>query len=565
MSTEGIQKSDFDKRSLAVAANFLQTAVILDDLAEMGRASSNSIDHIPTGTIPISKPSLSDLPQENLDDIPQNSSAGLDAPLDAKVVIDGFAKNGIVCGVLRPDSVEPNDTVGFPQMVAKAAKRTDILVLDWKLGSFTEGEATLAIIREILEGDSPSTRLRLLAIYTGEPNLAEISEKISPVIIQSNPGVDLDSDDPMVLIQGPLRVAIFAKTWAAGSVREDLKNRIVAEEDLPNRLIQEFSEMTRGLLSNVAVAGLTALREEAHRLLAQFGIGLDAGYLGHRILLPHPPDAEDHLHEALSAELLSILQERGPANEAGIEAIREWLYLRQDQGLDLKHPVNLPQQPDHFATWTKLLGTGNGTGDEKLLSNSKWEQLKGKSTEIFVKTSSDAIDSNQRFSYLLGFKTRYSMPVRRLTLGTVLSFLDSKGTSYFLCLQPKCDSVRLQGRTGFPLLPLTVQDNAQGNARFRMVLMDSSQHWLYFDYSPKPRDLVIRNFDPDPYPPGEVIASKCAEEFFFKDSGGSEYTWVAEMKDEQALRVAAELATSLSRPGPNDAEWLRLASPARNN
>ena len=351
MSTEGIQKSDFDKRSLAVAANFLQTAVILDDLAEMGRASSNSIDHIPTGTIPISKPSLSDLPQENLDDIPQNSSAGLDAPLDAKVVIDGFAKNGIVCGVLRPDPVEPNDTVGFPQMVAKAAKRTDILVLDWKLGSFTEGEATLAIIREILEGDSPSTRLRLLAIYTGEPNLAEISEKISPVIIQSNPGVDLDSDDPMVLIQGPLRVAIFAKTWAAGSVREDLTNRIVAEEDLPDRLIQEFSEMTRGLLSNVAVAGLTALREEAHRLLAQFGIGLDAGYLGHRILLPHPPDAEDHLHEALSAELLSILEERGPANEAGIEAIREWLYLRQDQGLDLKHPVNLPQQPDHFATF----------------------------------------------------------------------------------------------------------------------------------------------------------------------------------------------------------------------
>ena len=565
MSTDGIQENHFDKRSLTVAARFLQTAVILDDLAEMGPTSSNSIDHSRAESTPLVSPSLSDPRMDNLDDNPQGSSSGLDAPLNAKVVIDGFAKNGIVCGVLRPDRVEPNDTAEFRQMVAKAAKRTDILVLDWRLGDFSDGEATLEVIEEILESDGPSNRLRLLAIYTGEPDLDAISRKIHPVIVQSNPDVVLDSNDPMVLIKGPLRVAIFAKTWAGGSVRDALKHRIVAEEDLANRLIQEFSEMTRGLLCNVAVAGLTVLREEAHRLLAQFGIGLDAGYLGHRILLPHPPDAEDHLHEALSAELLSILEERGPANEAGIEAIREWLYQRQDQGLDLKQPVNLPPELDYFTAWTKLLETGNGTGDEKLLSNSKLRQLKEKSTAIFTETSSDADSSNQRFSHLLGFKTRYSMPVRRLTLGTVLSVTDSKGTSYFLCLQPKCDSVRLQGQTGFPLLPLTVQDNSTGNAKFRMVLMDSSQHWLYFDYSPKPRDLVIRNFDPGPYPPGEVIAAKCAERFFFKDSGNTEYTWLAEMKDEQALRVAAELATTLSRPGPNDAEWLRLASLGRSN
>ena len=563
MSTDGMQENSFDKRSLGVVTSFLQTAVILDDLAEMGLPSDNSIPDGRTLSIPLVEPSPSDPPEEAFDDNSPGISSDLGSPLNAKEVIDGFAKEGLVCAVLRPDKTEPNNAAQFRQMVATAARRTDILVLDWRLGDFNEGEATLEVIEEVLKGDGNSNRMRLVAIYTGEPNLDVISEKVQPVVMRSSPNFTLDASNPMVLKHGPLRVALFAKTWAEARVRDDRKDRVVSEPGLASRLIEEFSEMTRGLLSNVAVASLTALREESHRLLARFGKDLDAGYLGHRILLPHPPDAEEHLHEALSAELLSILEDRRPANEAGIEAIRGWLSHQQNLGLDIEQPLNLPQGRDYFETWTKLLENGNGTGENRVLSQSLWNQLEETSTRIFVKEPSDAIDSNPRFSYLLGFKTRYSTPLPRLTLGTVLSVTNCEGTSYFLCIQPKCDSVRLRGKTGFPLLPLIVQDNSKGNAKFRMVVNDSSQQWLYLDYRAKPRDLVIRSFCPGPFPPGEVVASESSEGFIFSDSDDRKYTWIAAMKDEQALRVAAELATSLSRPGPNDAEWLRLASPSK--
>ena len=83
--------------------------------------------------------------------------------------------------------------------------------------------------------------------------------------------------------------------------------------------------MTNGLLRTVALAGITTIRENAHRVLARFDETLDAAYLGHRILLPHPPDAEDHLVAALGSELVSILDEDRPGAHADIEAIKQWL------------------------------------------------------------------------------------------------------------------------------------------------------------------------------------------------------------------------------------------------
>ena len=63
--------------------------------------------------------------------------------------------------------------------------------------------------------------------------------------------------------------------------------------------MNEFVEMTKGILSNVALEGLAALRDDVPRVLAKFDSSLDSAYLGHRILLPNPADAEDHVVEAL--------------------------------------------------------------------------------------------------------------------------------------------------------------------------------------------------------------------------------------------------------------------------
>ena len=217
MSTDGMQENSFDKRSLGVVTSFLQTAVILDDLAEMGLPSDNSIPDGPTLSIPLVEPSPSDPPDEAFDDNSPGISSDLGSPLNAKEVIDGFAKEGLVCAVLRPDKTEPNNAAQFRQMVATAARRTDILVLDWRLGDFNEGEATLEVIEEVLKGDGNSNRMRLVAIYTGEPNLDVISEKVQPVVMQSSPDFTLDASNPMVLKHGPLRVAVICEDLGGGA------------------------------------------------------------------------------------------------------------------------------------------------------------------------------------------------------------------------------------------------------------------------------------------------------------------------------------------------------------
>ena len=107
---------------------------------------------------------------------------------------------------------------------------------------------------------------------------------------------------------------------------------------MAEKLADEFGSMTTGLLRTVALAGIATIRENAHKILARFDQTLDAAYLGHRILLPHPPDAEDHLVAALGSELLSVLEEDRPGTHAGIEAIERW--LNRAGGPDISEPFS---------------------------------------------------------------------------------------------------------------------------------------------------------------------------------------------------------------------------------
>ena len=67
-------------------------------------------------------------------------------------------------------SSEPND------IVAPATKRADIVILDWWLNN-DNGEKTMSILKDILESDADS-RLRLIAVYTGEQDISRIGQTI---------------------------------------------------------------------------------------------------------------------------------------------------------------------------------------------------------------------------------------------------------------------------------------------------------------------------------------------------------------------------------------------------
>ena len=551
--TNSDASATFASQSREVVESFLQTVVVLDDLAEMSPSSGRPMSGAPSEIVSpgdyrvVSQPARSEAPID-----PDNAS------LDAQAVIAGFADIGSVCAVLSPD---PDDE--SHERTIKAARRADIVILDWKIHD-SYGNTTIDVMRKILEADGQQNRrLRLVAIYTGQRNLRDIFERIQRKLEEFYEGDESIEANDFRLSRGPLHVVILAKEGAIGSHQSELQQREVAERQLASRLADEFALMIGGLLRNVAIAGIAAIRQNAHRILAKFEQCLDPAYLGHRLLLHHPPDAEDHIVEALGSEVFSVLEEAGPGTRADVDAIGSWLAMRERQGVRLTDPFPLNVGHKPVERWRDLLLSGleaPGNSEPGFTTKGK---LQKRAAEPFAEDAEAAGRSNRRFAALLSLKTRYPGNLPRLAIGTLLCTGEGDEKNNFLCLQPKCDSVRLDTPSGFPLIPLIpLSDVKIGNqvTSLRLVVETGRGQWEEFGIEPKPSELTIRVFAPGPGPRKAVVADERDGQFFFKDVDGTSYRWIAEMKDEHALAVAGEVAFASARPGPNNAEWLRRAS-----
>ena len=542
--------NDFHSLTQEVVKSFLHTVVVLDDRAEMSPDGGDLAGRGVPG--PLKPPDYSPSPA------PTSSETSRDprgAPLNAGAVIDGFAEIGSVCAVLKADQGGE-----FQERTVTAARRADIVILDWTLHD-SRGEEALAILRKILSADPE--RLRLIAIYTGDPELAAIYERVREEIRGVYPNKEPKEEDRSLrLTWGPLHVVILAKSGT--NVLPQFENQKVAEDGLADRLVTEFAEMTGGLIRNVAIQGIAGIRANAHKILAKFDPSLDPAYLGHRVLLPHPPEAEDHIEEALGSEIASVLEEHRPGKWADINAIKLWLAHHKPEGLRISDPRG--PQDDAMEECCQLLVQGFEAlgapvpGFTNEVGKNTLRKRPTKATEPFAEDIESALRADHRFAALLQLKTRYRGRPPRLSIGTVL--LDtSEGAqdSYLLCLQPKCDSVRLRGQTGFPFIPLVpLMDEGGGNEGLRLVVEIESDQWEYFGIKPKPSELLVPVFQPGDDTLGEVTAEKVqGDQFVFEDVDKRRYRWIAQVKDEHALRVAGEVAAAMARPGPNDAEWLR--------
>ena len=549
MTTE-ITPAKFTERSRKVVENFLQSAVILDDRASMDDPAIESVPsevNVPS----FDSPRLSQEAPPESSGRDEESSTLQGVPLYAKPIVDKFAELGCVCAVLKP---EPSED--FQRKVVSGAAASDIVVLDWVIGD-SHGDRTLEVIREIIKNDGGNERLRLIAIYTGETGLHDIMARVKSEVDCFYDDWDME-EEAFRVSKGPVTALVLAKQGTFGDGLPELKSREVPEDGLVDRLVAEFTRVSKGLLRNVALVGIANLRSNTHRLLTKLDGRLDPGYLGQRLLLENPSDAEEHLVEALGAELLSILQDSPLREQAGTEAIEEWLNAGKRGGLNLSSPFTF-QSGDDVELWKSLLELGmDYHAIERPTSKN---ELRSRSTEAFTNNGETALTANCRYSALLNLKTLYSGLPPRLTQGTVLYRRCGKKRRYMLCIQPKCDSVRCKGDTGFPMVLMEIVDDPV--KRFRLAVETGIDNWVLLDFSDKPSGLIVPYFTPDDQSNGEVVANVRFGISYFKDVEGNVYRWVAQMKDEHALKISGDVASSLARPGPNDSEWLRLASRRR--
>lgn len=598
------QDSEFFALSRNIAEQFLQTAVIIDDRAEF-----SSQEDVPSKiNLPPSRQRIKGEVTENEKD--EDSFDGDKSHfLNAKIITDQFAQKGIVCSILKPNSRKELSSI--QETVVNLATCADIIILDWQLHN-DNGEFARTIISQIVKNHEPTLKqLRLITIYTGDPNILNVAEKVKETLVKLGIEVRQNESAPILMVDS-IKIIVLAKK--ASGVAVGLESYQVGFSELADKVTHEFTSMTAGLISNAVLLALTKIRQNTSKILNNFSRNLDAPFLTHRALQVDPRDAEEHLTSLIAEELQAILAEAQIGQKTtDLETIKSWLvgtnfhvptthhylpapavkklrntqsetnikvhkkYIENQNDISDDHKEKLleiysqnyddiNQLKERLKSWidtnselTDFLTLTNEDILDLLISGIEdWEAkpkgLKNQNshtfhfTKLFSTSSKDKFDLDEQFALATSTRTFYGEAPRKLTLGTIVKHDSDNGSQYLLCVQPKCDTYRLVEPRVFLFLPLSpVSEDKQFN-----FVVKNNEAYLRLALEKKPYQLVLPEFSPNEEL--QIVITKDGE---YKAVDNKKYQWIAELRFEHAQRVSNRLATELSRVGVNESQWLR--------
>ncbi len=520
----------YRQRCRQIAQDFLLTAVVVDDEPYVpGPRVPDRLIEPDRGAAKRALPSV---------DQPPSSTR----PLHVVPVTWSFAKKGIVCGVLSPQS--PQEDLNT---LAEAVARADIVILDWLLDNAI-GTTALPLLEQILSKDSQD-RLRLIALYTGEPGhdaiREAIAEKLNGLESRSRAVPASDSHGPIEF--GGCRIVVYAKQGS----RIPESSAMVKEKDLADRLIDDFVDMVEGLLPSLVLTALTAVRENVYRVLGRFGRELDPAFLTHRACLPQPADSEQHIGEQIASELHGIIDDAiGRQSPAGIEAIKQWL-----KGRFGDDPVKFGDSQDKQMCQTEvveMLTCGIEERPGPLKAGGKDYGIL--SAGFSGNTQAVGAEVDRRLASTMSFRQVLTKARRQLSMGTVIRQIGNEGTM-LLCVTPKCDSIRLAKESSFLFLPLVTPK--QRTPQVVVPVSDNKHERLTISLNPS--KWCNKTFTPDPERACVLTIQNCGDpaRHVFKAVDNVKYEWVGELKSDAAQSIAQEIAKRLSRIPLNRSEWLR--------
>lgn len=546
----------FQQQIESIVKEFLQTVVVVDDEALPEETAVTSVAGA-IKTIP-GRPPTTDLNDDRPKDPPDIAPALNVHDLNPKLIIDSFARQGLVCSVISP---QPDDDL--QATVLPCVARADLVIFDWVLNG-NNGEATCSLIREMLAKEEALERgrLRTIAIYTGEDNLEQIALDLEGILKDRYANAKLTKEDKgLTLTKGPARIAIFAKSDVV--LQDDIADRIVKIPDLPDVMRREFAALSTGLVSGVSLAALAALRSDTHRILRALSPELDPSYLGHRAAQVEPSDSEETLIGLVSAEIRSVLDDHCIGTQANHESIKRWLTHHQQMGsrfgafstdgkeVQITEPELLRIIKDGLGDDDALRATAKRLNHDIGVGTLK--QIKKRATELFTATGKEARLSDALLSERMALRTHYRHPQRALQLGTLVA-CDGE---ILVCVQPLCDAVRLKRARAFPFLAIAKVAPAKG-ADF-MFTAPGQADPLRLRIDVNPYGLLVHELAPTSK--GVVVASEADGFHTFTSEGSAPATlvWLGQLKPEFAQKVATDLAHAFGRIGLDEHELMRLS------
>jgi Response receiver domain len=479
--------------------------------------------------------------------------------LDAKTVTDVFAKIGVVCAVLRPETAEL-ETLG--DLVMQVGTNADVLILDWVLCDSKLGERTLALIKRIVESAAESGRARLILIYTAEADLITIEKDIRKTLGL----VEVTPRDSLTVSSAGTRICVYGK---AGTLTTPIgDSRIKTPEELPAVVVSEFTEMTKGLLSNVAMKSIAAIRAKTFQLLRRFDCDMDAPYVTQSALIS-PERAEEQLTSLIVSEIQEILEDENVGSLADYDYVIRWLDDRMKNGLTLPATATMTSE-QYYAGLIQLVKDGVGPDAAAKLKQDHAQfagqlipgnkdkarlSVRDALTGVLRSNPSAAHQADEMLTMLMSLRHRYTNPAPQLALGTIVSRTDQAGQTYLLCLQPVCDSVRIKGSRPFAFLLL----KAAANSKNCELIVNDGGELRFLTVKPSPFMVEMISFNSNQNE--KVMATNSQNDgFVFGSSENIVFKWIADLKPAHAQRIANKFAYAFSRVGLVESEWNRLGS-----
>ena len=137
-----------------------------------------------------------------------------------------------------------------------------------------------------------------------------------------------------------------------------------------------------------------------------------------------------------------------------------------------------------------------------------------------------------------------------LRLGAIVR----RGDEFLVCVQPRCDAVRLTTETQFVFSAL-----ARDSAAFEVVVRDSDGRDVCLGFDESSAGIRTDHFKPDGVTK-RVQTDSSAGPHMFVSTSGEEYFWLCDLRPSFAQRFAHRIANNLSRIGLAEFEWQRRQS-----
>lgn len=550
--------NDFESRSKQVANDFLQSIIFIDDKAYKRESADPKHD------------------------------------FDAQTISIEFAKEGKICSVFQPMSKD--DINSLPAIAAKA----DVTVIDWEIilpesegadddddDDEIKGKHTKEIIKNLLNSKRKRNNLNLIVIYTGEVDLLSISEEILSYLKSNEINDFVISDEDLCCVySNNCKIIIRAKSNGGegqGKHLPALRNKMLTYEELPDFIICEFSKMTNGLLPNFALQSLTAIRENVFQILNIFNKELDSAYLTHQSLLNNTDDANELLVDLIGDTFTSILRTKNLNNNLNQDVTNAWLehYIKDEDKPKFNSKGKLSEETftRNKALLTKLLKSSpdvlkkfKNVLDTVGVSKASTEKSLKKYAINMFHDNDEHENKNRKFALLCQHKDliHYDDHIPTLSLGTVVKS-NIEPHKYLLCIQQRCDSVRLSKNENrrFLFLSLSIVD---GSEKFNFLAPSGQK--LKLDNSTY--DIRTVKFSGSEAGTVNAVKEEATNKSFFEPLHYSEvipdsevvldleksrekFEFVFELKDLYAQRVVAEYSASLARVGVDEPEWVRLS------